>query len=52
MEWEERLSNNQSEQFSRLATKMEENLKILFSSVGGTQDRHPRVRVDRFSQGR
>jgi hypothetical protein len=52
MEWEETLGNNQSERFTSLATKMEENLKILFSSVEETQDRHPRVRVHRFSEGR
>ena len=52
MEWDERLSNNQSEQFRSLANRMAENLRILFSSVGGTQRRQPRVRVTGFSQGR
>ena len=52
MEWNKRLGNNQSEQFSSLATKMEENLRILFSSVGGTHGRLPRLRVTRFTEGR
>ena len=52
MEWNKRLGNNQSEQFSSLATKMEENLKILFSLVEGTHGRQPSIRVNSFTQGR
>ena len=52
MQWDERLGNIQSEQFTSLANRMAENLRILFASVGGTHGREPRVRVTGFSQGR
>ena len=52
MEWDEKLANQPSPEFISLATRMEENLKILFSSVGGTQGRQPMIRVNRFTEGR
>ena len=49
MEWNKRLGNHQ--QLSSLATKMEEKLKIIFSSFGGPHGRQPRVRVNKFAKG-
>ena len=52
MQWDKRLGNIQSDQFTSLANRIADNLRILFSSVGVTHGREPRVRVTGFSQGR